>query len=123
MQILVGCDPEIFMFKNGVPVSAHNAVPGTKYDPYKVKNGAVQVDGMALEFNIDPSHTEEEFVSSVQSVLATLKEMVPGYDLVATPVAEFGFDYIRSEERRVGKECVSTCRSRWSQYHEKKKTY
>src|SRR3546814_12873925 len=25
----------------------------------------------------------------------------------------------RSEERRVGKECVSTCRSRWSQYHYK----
>src|SRR3546814_2829307 len=23
---------------------------------------------------------------------------------------------VRSEERRVGKECVSTCRSRWSQY-------
>src|SRR3546814_18310974 len=28
----------------------------------------------------------------------------------------------RSEERRVGKECVSTCRSRWSPYHYKKKT-
>src|SRR3546814_17453261 len=28
---------------------------------------------------------------------------------------------IRSEERRVGKECVSTCRSRWSPYHLKKK--
>src|SRR3546814_17712265 len=28
--------------------------------------------------------------------------------------------HIRSEERRVGKECVSTCRSRWSPYHEKK---
>src|SRR3546814_16680521 len=27
---------------------------------------------------------------------------------------------LRSEERRVGKECVSTCRSRWSQYHYKK---
>src|SRR3546814_17238488 len=26
----------------------------------------------------------------------------------------------RSEERRVGKECVRTCRSRWSPYHEKK---
>src|SRR3546814_14599731 len=25
--------------------------------------------------------------------------------------------YLRSEERRVGKECVSTCRSRWSPYH------
>src|SRR3546814_12486395 len=28
----------------------------------------------------------------------------------------------RSEERRVGKECVSTCRSRWSPYHSTKKT-
>src|SRR3546814_12911621 len=28
----------------------------------------------------------------------------------------------RSEESRVGKECVSTCRSRWSPYHYKKKT-
>src|SRR3546814_13475374 len=26
-------------------------------------------------------------------------------------------DARRSEERRVGKECVSTCRSRWSRYH------
>src|SRR3546814_19944224 len=31
----------------------------------------------------------------------------------------FGIDERRerSEERRVGKECVSTCRSRWSRYH------
>src|SRR3546814_10565325 len=30
----------------------------------------------------------------------------------------------RSEERRVGKECVSTCRSRWAPYHtNKNKTY
>src|SRR3546814_13614430 len=28
---------------------------------------------------------------------------------------------LRSEERRVGKECVSTCISRWSQYNKKKK--
>src|SRR3546814_9733093 len=28
---------------------------------------------------------------------------------------------VRSEERRVGKECVSTCRSRWSPCHSKKK--
>src|SRR3546814_12393250 len=30
-------------------------------------------------------------------------------------------EILRSEERRVGKECVSTCRSRWSPYHSKKK--
>src|SRR3546814_17274099 len=32
-----------------------------------------------------------------------------------------GMPFRRSEERRVGKECVSTCRSRWSPYHYKKK--
>src|SRR3546814_14508316 len=31
------------------------------------------------------------------------------------------YDLDRSEERRVGKECVSTCRSRWSPYHYKKR--
>src|SRR3546814_10979821 len=35
------------------------------------------------------------------------------------PREDKSFD-IRSEERRVGKECVSTCRSRWSPYHSKK---
>src|SRR3546814_1375345 len=30
---------------------------------------------------------------------------------------ELDFGGGRSEERRVGKECVSTCRSRWSPYH------
>src|SRR3546814_13384131 len=35
--------------------------------------------------------------------------------------AQRGFHSFRSsEERRVGKECVSTCRSRWSPYHYKK---
>src|SRR3546814_17860939 len=29
----------------------------------------------------------------------------------------FGRRFLRSEERRVGNECVSTCRSRWSTYH------
>src|SRR3546814_13765358 len=30
---------------------------------------------------------------------------------------DHAFGHARSEERRVGKECVSTCRSRWSPYH------
>src|SRR3546814_18000173 len=33
-----------------------------------------------------------------------------------------GSTHVRSEERRVGKECVSTCRSRWSPYNKKKIT-
>src|SRR3546814_20398885 len=39
----------------------------------------------------------------------------PGFEALMTA------DY-RSEERRVGKECVSTCRFRWSQVHKKKIT-
>src|SRR3546814_11934812 len=37
-------------------------------------------------------------------------------EMVKCPWHGWEFD-IRSEERRVGKECVSTCRSRWSPYH------
>src|SRR3546814_2619531 len=32
-------------------------------------------------------------------------------------VVEAMLPFFRSEERRVGKECVSTCRCRWSPYH------
>src|SRR3546814_20817718 len=35
-------------------------------------------------------------------------------ELGMTNIPKWNF---RSEERRVGKECVSTCRSRWSPYH------
>src|SRR3546814_11218365 len=34
-----------------------------------------------------------------------------------TPVSHLSMPDARSEERRVGQECVSTCRSRWSPYH------
>src|SRR3546814_16058003 len=40
----------------------------------------------------------------------------------SSPVQVVGETEIRSAERSVGKECVSTCRSRWSPSHEKKKT-
>src|SRR3546814_12059073 len=38
-------------------------------------------------------------------------------DIDTSTVAKLADAGIRSEERRVGKECVSTCRSRWSQIH------
>src|SRR3546814_11916062 len=39
------------------------------------------------------------------------------FDTRKLPLADAKMLERRSEERRVGKECVSTCRSRWSQYH------
>src|SRR3546814_9561438 len=40
----------------------------------------------------------------------------PGYDLLEIKDMHVA-QYFRSEERRVGQECVRTCRSRWSRYH------
>src|SRR3546814_10886974 len=42
-----------------------------------------------------------------------------GFGLVVGEIRRHspGWQPLRSEERRVGKECVSTCRSRWSPYH------
>src|SRR3546814_18027168 len=49
-----------------------------------------------------------------------LMQAVAGRSLLESSYAA-ALDGRRSEERRVGKECVSTCRSRWSPYHSKKK--
>src|SRR3546814_11920157 len=38
-------------------------------------------------------------------------------DVIMGCVGQAGEQSFRSEERRVGKECVSTCRSRWWPYH------
>src|SRR3546814_5945900 len=78
-----------------------------------------------------PSHAAESLrcVSRLASVGMTAAEVLsvcgePGYRDVWAQPGGYGGGYLgnveewtRSEERRVGKECVSTCRSRWSPYH------
>src|SRR3546814_19975884 len=44
-----------------------------------------------------------------------------GFDVLGPAIGAAAAFAARSEERSVGKECVSTCRSRWSPYHSKKK--
>jgi len=98
-MLLVGADPELFVQDrtSGKFISAHGMVQGDKKNPFVVDKGAVQVDGMALEFNIDPAKSKEEFVDNLQTVMSTLKGMCPDYDVVAVPTAEFGFEYIASQ--------------------------
>src|SRR6056297_1044049 len=48
---------------------------------------------------------------------------VPGLERPGQAASRCAQARLRSEERRVGKECVSTCRSRWSPYHLKKNTF
>lgn len=77
MALTLGADPEVFVKRGRFNASAHGMIPGTKERPYPVKDGAVQVDGMALEFNIDPVNRKHAFVHNIQSVLGTLQKMLP----------------------------------------------
>lgn len=94
-----GADPEMFIAKKGKPVSAFGLIPGTKTAPHKVRNGAVQIDGMALEFNIDPEDNPEGFVRNLDSVMGQILAMVPGFDLHKSCVADFGHDYIKAQPK------------------------
>src|SRR3546814_19506946 len=61
----------------------------------------------------------EHPVAAQATVAVEHPGMVAGADAIAKNAIGPGIG--RSEERRVGKECVSTCRSRWSPSHQKKK--
>lgn len=91
--ILIGSDPEVFLrdSSTGNFASAHGVIPGNKQDPFEVPLGAVQVDGMACEFNTTPASTRQEFINNVTGVLSTMSEMIPQeLELaVALPVAKF----------------------------------
>src|SRR3546814_1317282 len=106
-------------------------------DDEEVEVGLVALGGMRL---IDPSPAR---IASIEDDLEDARLLLPGGGRNRGRVAELleqdlhdalqlallggremikaGFHrqtiLARSEERRVGKECVSTCRSRWSPYH------
>ena len=95
-----GADPELFVKKNGVFVSGYGMIPGDKENPMPVEHGAVQVDGMALEFNILPATTEQEFLFSLEQVMKKLASMVPDYELAISPVAEFTEEYLKQQPEK-----------------------
>lgn len=96
MQILIGADPELFVrdTKTGQFITAHGLVEGTKEKPQPVQFGAVQVDGMALEFNIDPAKTVEEFELYITKVREQMTRLIdPSYELVPQPTCYFDQEY------------------------------
>src|SRR3546814_19360322 len=64
---------------------------------------------------------KEVFPVAVLLLFVLAYGLIPTVELATGALAMFftmSLHYeFRSEERRVGKECVSTCRSRWSPYH------
>lgn len=98
----LGCDPEVFVRNRttGEIVSAHGLIEGDKYSPTPVDSGAIQVDGLALEFNTNPvpvySHEQNNypfstFNETVVAVMAQLKEAIE-------KKGDFGIEIISSTE-------------------------
>ena len=93
-----GADPEKFVKKDGKFISAYGLIPGTKANPYNVNFGAVQVDGMALEFNIEPANSFDDFSHNITEVLLQLRAMLPpNLEVVDDAVAEFDCAYIAAQ--------------------------
>src|SRR3546814_6294821 len=65
------------------------------------------LDAVATAISIDAARRAEAVV---------VKRNVERFETL-TPREREVLHEVRSAERRVGKECVSTCRSRWSPYH------
>ena len=105
----IGCDPEIFLFRDGAFISGEGIIPGTKQNPHVVKNGAIQLDGFAAEFNIAPVNNVDDWNKNITYVLNYLYSIVYNHDetieLRFTPVANFDKEYFLSfpkESRQLG---------------------
>lgn len=113
MELKIGADPELFIRnkKDGKLISADGLFEGTKENPYPVYCGAVQVDGMAAEYNIIPASNRNMFIAHNVIVLNELRKIIKrnnptlDFEFVFNPVADFGAEYIaeqREEARRLG---------------------
>lgn len=87
----IGCDPELFLHDDeGKIVSAVGIIPGTKKEPFKLDGGAVQLDGMAAEINIEPASTFQQFNERLNLVLRQVRGMLPtGYGFSTLPAVTF----------------------------------
>src|SRR3546814_4088971 len=82
----------------------------------------VQTCALPISVELSAPHERDDVLQEIvdsAAVVADARYVALGiYDESGglTTFVHHGVDS-RSEERRVGKECVSTCRSRWSPYH------
>src|SRR3546814_6552295 len=110
-----------------MPIGVVRQTPETRDLLHKVIEEAVAV-GQARGVALPQDYAEDRmrFVDTLPSAMkaSMLHDLEAGKPLevrwLSGGIVDLGREVgiaTRSEERRVGKECVSTCRSRWSPYH------
>src|SRR3546814_15969441 len=83
-----------------------------KYQAWVRPVGGSTFNGHTITNWYSPGYYEDRVdVNSSNAILVDMRGVSPYADDGTSNLAS------RSEERRVGKACVSTCRSRWSPYH------
>lgn len=108
IKIGVGVDPEFFAIDTEAMrlTSAHDLVPGTKEKPHPLKHGAVQVDGLAIEYNTEPAYNAKDFVKFNKEVIAQIRAMVPSkYEFLYKPAVFFDpyyFDKVPEHPKELG---------------------
>src|SRR3546814_13170064 len=78
--------------------------------------GTEDVFGLGSSLRMNAAHEIDEPLDRLPLRLLCQPEALQRLAIGAIGIGKFD-DLRRSEERRVGKACVSTCRSRWSPYH------
>ena len=92
--------------------------PTAYLDPevaWQVKNALLEAQREKGTTILYTSHNMAEVERLCERVIIMKKGRIEDDDTPAALLARYG--RVRSEERRVGKECPSKCRSRWSPYH------
>lgn len=97
-QITIGSDPELFLVDlSGKFISSIDKIGGSKDFPFDIENGcAVQEDNVAVEFNIPPCTSLEQFIDSCEYSLSflTWKAQQAGLNLQIIPSATFDADQL-----------------------------
>ena len=105
MNMLFGCDPELFLTIGKDIVPCVGLLPGTKADPFPVpKSGVglmVQEDGVTCEFNLAPC-TANQFTTHVNQGMLELKKyvksVIPTANVLITPSRTFTAKELDSEQ-------------------------
>lgn len=109
-KITLGSDPEIFVTKDGMPWGAiHSGIKGTKENPLAVEKGAIQVDGMALEFNIEPAATVEEWVHNHEVVMQQITTIAGDKGLVYNTASMLDFTNYIDTQNPTEEETIFGC--------------